>query len=553
MVARQATPCASAPASCATPRAAPATSRASRCSAPSRSSTTTTAPLDQLTLADVQQYAQPISYGITQLRAESVADHRLRAGQLPRQRRPDARPRAALRPADADGCDQQLRAARRLRLASAAAIARSAIRGGYGLVLHADSHQCGRRRSLTGGLDGYTTYTATPGQLGFPTLPDRLVPAAGVRSEDAAAVAAAGARHHDSRRRSRFLSRAVCEATGLNFDLLARTIRTSSSNPRSQVISIGAEREVVKGLFVGGDYVQPALDRSRPQRSISTRRRRSIARRSGRRGRVAAANATRPILPVNGGVRQVNVLTNLGVSDYNGAADRRSAIAATRRCIAALSYTLSKATNTTRAGRQRHRRRTRTSCAPRRRRARTERRRSAASRGDHVHLSAAAQPHGRHGDAAGARRVRSTPSPASTTTATARTTIGPVVDGTVIGKSAFRGTGTQDVSVFLEGRIKPAGRTILLRLEGFNLFNHGNILGRAQTTYGDTATVNTDVRPAGRRRHGDQRDSRRWRTSIRRGCSSCRCGFSLVRPTGGRGTPSSRRSPRSASTASFAR
>ena len=26
---------------------------------------------------------------------------------------------------------------------------------------------------------------------------------------------------------------------------------------------------------------------------------------------------------------------------------------------------------------------------------------------------------------------------------------------------------------------------------GFNLFNHGNVLGRAQTTYGDTASVNT--------------------------------------------------------------
>jgi len=36
---------------------------------------------------------------------------------------------------------------------------------------------------------------------------------------------------------------------------------------------------------------------------------------------VAAANATRPILPVNGGVRQVNVLTNLGVADYDGLAD----------------------------------------------------------------------------------------------------------------------------------------------------------------------------------------------------------------------------------------
>ena len=37
---------------------------------------------------------------------------------------------------------------------------------------------------------------------------------------------------------------------------------------------------------------------------------------------------------------------------------------------------------------------------------------------------------------------------------------------------------------------RPAAR-ILLRVEGFNLFNHGNILGRAQTTYGDTAAVNT--------------------------------------------------------------
>ena len=66
----------------------------------------------------------------------------------------------------------------------------------------------------------------------------------------------------------------------------------------------------------------------------------------------------------------------------------------------------------------------------------------------------------------------------------------PVVNGAVIGKSAFRGTATEDVSLFLEERIKSAGQTILLRLEGFNLFNHGNLLGRAQTTYGDTDTVN---------------------------------------------------------------
>ena len=66
----------------------------------------------------------------------------------------------------------------------------------------------------------------------------------------------------------------------------------------------------------------------------------------------------------------------------------------------------------------------------------------------------------------------------------------PVVNGAVIGKSAFRGTGTQDVSLFVEGRVKFQQKTLLLRLEGFNLFNHGNVLGRAQTIYGDTAMTN---------------------------------------------------------------
>ena len=64
-----------------------------------------------------------------------------------------------------------------------------------------------------------------------------------------------------------------------------------------------------------------------------------------------------------------------------------------------------------------------------------------------------------------------------------------MVNGTVIGKSAFRGTGTQDVSLFVEGRLKTGGRTILLRLEGFNLLNHANMLARGKTTYGDTGTA----------------------------------------------------------------
>ena len=66
----------------------------------------------------------------------------------------------------------------------------------------------------------------------------------------------------------------------------------------------------------------------------------------------------------------------------------------------------------------------------------------------------------------------------------------PVVNGQVLAKSAFRGTGTQDVAVFVEDRLPLSGGHLLLRAEVFNLFNHANILGRAQTNYGDTAAVN---------------------------------------------------------------
>src|SRR2546423_1292360 len=67
----------------------------------------------------------------------------------------------------------------------------------------------------------------------------------------------------------------------------------------------------------------------------------------------------------------------------------------------------------------------------------------------------------------------------------------PVVNGEVMRKSAFRGTATSEVAAFVEGRITRAGLpTMLIRLEGFNLLNHGNYLGRGQTVYGDTTAPN---------------------------------------------------------------
>jgi hypothetical protein len=45
------------------------------------------------------------------------------------------------------------------------------------------------------------------------------------------------------------------------------------------------------------------------------------------------------------------------------------------------------------------------------------------------------------------------------------------------------------VAIFVENRIRLSERTsLLLRLEGFNIFNHGNFLGRGVTTYGNFAT-----------------------------------------------------------------
>src|SRR5262249_60400308 len=40
----------------------------------------------------------------------------------------------------------------------------------------------------------------------------------------------------------------------------------------------------------------------------------------------------------------------------------------------------------------------------------------------------------------------------------------PVVDGVVVGKSSFRATGRQDVSIFIAGRLTPAGQTSTVRL-----------------------------------------------------------------------------------------
>jgi hypothetical protein len=244
---------------------------------------------------------------------------------------------------------------------------------------------------------------------------------------------------------------------------------------------------VVTGLFAGADYVHQHwtnLDRSVDLNAPAPFDRTAV----GQTRSVAAANATRPIVPVNGGVRSVNVLMNLGVADYDGLQTQIS-YRGSRRFQASLGYTLSKATNTTEPDGN--------GIAPNDANiARLGEEERGPSVVDQRHRAVITFSYNLpYQITAGTLTQLASARPFNATTGIdnngdAANNDRPVVDGEVLGKSAFRGTGTQDVSLFVEKRLKLRDRTVLLRMEGFNVFNHGNLLGRAQTIYGDTGAAN---------------------------------------------------------------
>lgn len=444
--------------------------------------TTTTAPFDQLTLNDVQSYTQPIDFGIdsydlkqwlltgfVQDSIRLLPDLTVDIGvRYDRQTLTEAKTNFSPRLGFGwhPGGDQRL-----------------SVRGGYGMY-YTQIRSNAVAGYLVGGLDGLTTYTAVPGQLGFPTcltgacLPlsfdPRTLPASQLPARDVTIQAG-----------QRDFYRAQFARYGLNFDLLPN-YPDKLVNPRSQVISIGAERELTKGLFLGADYVHQHLDDI--DRTVDLNAPAAFDRTApGQTRTVAAANATRPILPVNGGVRQVNVLVNLGEADYDGLQTQLRYNGA--RLQASLSYTLSKATNTsepdgngigpndpnvTRLGE-------------------VERGPSVV---DQRHRAVLALSYRLPYEiTVGTLTQLASARPFNATTGVDNNGDGanndrPVVDGQVISKSAFRGSATADLSAFIEGRVPLGGLGVILRVEGFNLTNHGNYLGRAQAVYGNSATPN---------------------------------------------------------------
>ena len=439
-----------------------------------------TKPFDQLTLADVQNYTQPINFGISNYELSQwlitgfVQDtfHVLPNFTLDLGLRYD---RQTLTTATKNF---QPRVGFAWQPGSGG---RTLIRGSYAMY-YTQIRSNAIAGYLTGGLDGLTTYTATPGQTGFPTsltsvpvnVNPNTVPASQLPARDI--TIRAGQRAFYETQFARY---------GLNFSRLPN-YPDEFNNPRSQVSTFGVEREVSRGFFISADYVHQqvtGLDRTVDLNAPAPFDRTA----PGQVRSVATANISRPIFPVNGGVRQVNVLMNLGRADYNGL-QTLFTYRGNGKIFTSLSYTLSKATNTTEPDGN--------GINPNQG---TIMRLGEEERG----LSVVDQRHRAvftfnyrfpYNITAGTVTMLASARPFSATTGVDNNGDGaandrPVVNGVVMPKSAFHGTPTSDVSAFVEGRIKlNESKSIVLRLEGFNLFNHANMLGRGVTVYGDGAT-----------------------------------------------------------------
>ena len=293
-------------------------------------------------------------------------------------------------------------------------------------------------------------------------------------------------------------------AYGLNFDLLPN-YPDEFVNPRSQVTSIGAEREIMHGLFAGADYVHQHwtdLDRSVDLNAPTPFDRTAIGqvqeRRRGERDASDRAGQRRRAQRQRADESRASPITT--------ACRRRSAIAAAASFQAALSYTLSKATNTTEPDGN--------GIGPNdaniARLGEEERGPSVVDQRHRAVITASyALP---YNITAGTLMQFASARPFNATTGVDNNGDGanndrPVVDGAVIAKSAFRGTGTQDVGLFVEGRIKAGGRALLLRLEGFNLFNHAQHPRTRADDLRRHRDGESDVRAGRRGGNGDQRAS----------------------------------------------
>ena len=448
-----------------------------------------TKPLGQLTIADVQRYTQGFNFGV----GTYTESQWLFAGYIQDRYtiHEDLMLDLGLRYDRQTFSDGMKNFGPRVGFAwNPRGDPKTVVRGGYGLYFTQLRSNLEANFALNGPL-GIGSYTATPGQTGFPTCLPPISSTGVVGSgctpivfDPNAAASTLPPRNITIRPGMTDYYTQLFAQFGVNFAKLP-FYPDSLVNPKSQVASIGLERELGGKWYASADYVHQhwsdldqTVDLNAPTAFVRTA--------PGQVRTVAAADATRPILPVNGGFRQINVIMNLGKADYDGLQTNLTYRGSTK-LFAQVSYTLSKATNT------------------------TEPDGNGINPNDANLVTLGEQERGpsvldqRHRAVltltyrfpyditAGTVTQLASARPFNAVTGVDNNGDGmnndrPVINGVVVSKSDFRGTAQSDVSVFVEGRLKATKtQAVLLRMEVFNLFNHANVLGR-QTNYGDTGT-----------------------------------------------------------------
>lgn len=337
---------------------------------------------------------------------------------------------------------------------------RTVLRGGYG-IYYSEIRANLAATYLINGPTGIFSFSASPGQLGFPTS---LTPLTSFPAGAALPPRDINIRPGQREFLSQFFD--VSKLRGYPDKLL---------NPYTQLANFGIERDLGDKWFISADYVhQRTINIDRP---VDLNAPTPFVRTApGQVRAAAAADATRPIRPVVNGFRRIIATINEGTSNYDALQLNLNKRFSHRFSVLA-SYTYSHTINTVETdspgqdpndsnqlGRfemadslldQRHR---------------------AVFSGwwqlpyrfvfGGVTTLASGRPFNittgvdNNGDGANTDR--------------------PVIGDRVIGRNSGRGTAVYDLSTFVEKRFVLSGdqTELSFRIEAFNLFNHSNIVGR---------------------------------------------------------------------------
>jgi hypothetical protein len=344
--------------------------------------------------------------------------------------------------------------------------ARTVVRGGYAMYYSEIRANIFAGWSLNGPT-GFFTYSAAPGQLGFPTslepLPD-FPPGAVLPPRDVT-IRPGMAGYY-----GQFFD--VSRLNGYPDELV---------NPRTQQFTIGGERELFPSWILSMDYVHAQttnidrnLDLNAPAVFVRTE--------PGQTRGASAADATRPITPVPNGYKRILVTVNQGESSYDALQlNFNHNFGGTAQLL--LSYTWSHTRNNFEAD------------AP------GGDPNDVNQLGDEWGNSLLNQPNRLVlsgwsllplGLVGGGSFTYASGRPFNIVTGTDNNGDGgggdrPVIDGSVVGRNAGEGSDTIDLSLFLGYEFPIGGSARLgLRAQCLNVTNHANIVGR-NATYGNSA------------------------------------------------------------------